>query len=172
MEKEIFDTITDYIFSTQALIDRINRMYSVKLDGHRITDSITHISKRIDRVELEQTKLISIINQISVSLEIKDILSKYMIAVDILIDYLEFRKGDIRVAINRIEIYEDKLLQELKKDVKQSELEKFIDDWLPVFRYFKLPPQLMNRFRKECEEKEFKLINVLEEMLKRQKLEG
>ena len=177
MEKEIFDTITDYIFSTQALIDRINRMYSVKLEGHRITDSVTHLSKRIDRVELEQTKLISIINQNSVSFKINDTLSKYMIAVDILIDYLEFRKGDIRkgdirVAINRIEFYEDKLLQELKKDVKQSELEKFIDDWFPVFRHFKIPPQLMNRFRKECEEKEFKLINVLESMIKRQNLEG
>lgn len=172
MEKEIFDTITDYIFSTQALIDRINRMYSVKLDSHRITDSITHLSKRIDRVELEQTKLISMNYYNSVSLEIKDILSNHIIAVNTLIDYLELKKGHIRTAINRIDYYEDKLLQELKKDVKQSELEKFIDDWLPVFKHFKIPPQLMNRFRKECEEKEFKLINVLEGMLKRQNLEG
>lgn len=171
MEKEIFDTITDYIFSTQALIDRINRMYSVKLDSHRITDSITHLTKRIDRVELDQTKLISMNYHNSVSLEIKDILSNHIIAVNTLIDYLELKKGHIRTAINRIEYYEDKLLQELKKDVKQSELEKFVDDWLPVFKHFKIPLQLMNRFRKECEEKEFKLINVLEEMLKRQKLE-
>ena len=172
MEKEIFDVITDYIFSTQALIDRINRLHSVKLEGHRITDSITYLSKRIDRVEIEQTKLISMNYHNSVSLEIKDILSNYIIAVNILIDCLEFKRGHIRTAINRIEYYEDKLLQELKKDVKQSELEKFIDVWLPVFKYFKIPPQLMNIFRKECKEKEFKLINVLELMMKKQNLEG
>lgn len=171
MEKEIIDTITDFIFSTQALIDRINRIYSVKFEGHRITDSVTHISKRIDRVELEQTKLISMVNQNSVSLEIKDILSNYIIAVNILIDCLELKKGYMKKTINLVEFYMDKLLQELKKDIKQSELEKFIDDWLLIFRHFKIPPQLMNRFRKECEEKEFKLIIVLEEMLKRQKLE-
>lgn len=171
MGKEIFDTITDYIFSTQALIDRINRMYSVKLDSHRITDSITHLTKRIDRVELEQTKLISMNYHNSVSLEIKYILSNHIIAVNTLIDYLDLKKGHIRTAINRIEYYEDKLLQELKKEFKNTELDKFIDDWLPVFKHFKIPNQLMNKFREECEEKEFNLINVLEEMLKRHKLE-
>lgn len=171
MEKEIFDTITDYIFSTQVLIDRINRMYSVKLDSHRITDSITHLTKRIDRVELEQTKLISMNYHNSVPLEIKYILSNHIIEVNTLIDYLELKKGYIRSAINRIEYYEDKLLQELKKDVTQSELDKFIDDWLPVFKHFKIPNQLMNKFREECNQKGFKLVNVLTEMLKRHKLE-
>ena len=171
MEKEIFDTITDYIFSVQALVDRINRMYTVKVEGERISDSITHLIKRIDRVELEQTKLVTMIYDNSVTLELRYFLTNYITATDILIDRLEYKKGDINFAISKIEHYEDKLLKELKKHIKQSELDKFIDDWLPVFKHFKISNQLMNRFKQECEQKGFKLINVLTEMLKRHKLE-
>lgn len=171
MEKEIFDTITDYIFSVQALVDRVNRIYTVKLGGDRVSDAITHLTKRIDRVELEGAKLITMKYNNSVTLELRRLLSNYIISTDILIDRLEGKKGDIQFAVNRIEHYEDKLLKELKKEVKQTELDKFIDDWLPVFKHFKIPNQLMNKFRQECEQKGFKLINVLTEMLKRHKLE-
>ena len=173
MEKEIFDTITDYIFSVQALVDRVNRIYTVKLGGDRISDAITHLSKRIDRVESERTKLVSMDYLIffSIDFEIRQLITNYMIATDILIDRLEYKRGDINFAISKIEHYEDKLLKELKKHVKQTELDKFIDEWLPVFKHFKIPNQLMNKFRQECEQKGFKLINVLTEMLKRHKLE-
>ena len=171
MEKEIFDTITDYIFSVQALVDRVNRMYTVKLEGDRISDSITHLAKRIDRVELEESKLTTMKYDNSVTLELRQILSNYMIATNILISRLEVRKGNVDYAINRIEYYEDRLLKELKNHVKQSELDKFINDWLPLFKHFKIPKQLMNKFREECEQKGFKLVNVLYEMLKRHKLE-
>lgn len=171
MEKEIFDTITDYIFSVQALVDRINRMYTVKIEGDRISDAITHLSKRIDRVELEGVKLISMKYNNSVTLELRRLLTNYIISTDILIDRLEYKRGDINFAISKIEEYEDKLIKELKNHVKQTELDKFIDEWLPVFKHFKIPNQLMNKFREECEQKGFKLVNVLSEMLKRHKLE-
>lgn len=171
MEKEIFDAITDYIFSVQALVDRVNRMYTVKIEGDRISDSITHLLKRIDRVELEKTKILVNLDVNSTPIILLDYLINYILITDVLIDILENKNGDVRLAIYRIEHYENKLLKELKKHIKQSELDKFIDDWLPVFKHIKIPQQLMNRFRKECEEKGFKLINVLEEMLKRHKLE-
>ena len=171
MEKEIFDTITDYIFSVQALVDRVNRMYTVKIEGDRISDSITHLLKRIDRVELEKTKILVNLDVNLTPITLLAYLNNYVLITDMLIDILENNNGDVRLAINRIEHYEDKLLKELKKHIKQSELDKFIDDWLPVFKHFKIPNQLMNRFKQECEQKGFKLINVLTEMLKRHKLE-
>ena len=171
MEKEIFDTITDYIFSTQALVDRVNRMYTVKIEGDRISDSITHLLKRIDRVELEKTKILVNLDVNSTPITLLAYLTDHILITDLLIDILENNNGDVRLAIKRIEHYEDNLLKELKKEFKNTELDKFIDDWLPVFKHFKIPNQLMNKFREECNQKGFKLVNVLTEMLKRHKLE-
>lgn len=167
MEKEIIDTITDYIFSVQSLVDRVNRMYTVKVERNKINDSITHLIKRIDRVELEKTKILVNLDVNSIPIKLLDYLNNYILLSDMLIDTLENNNGDTRLAINRIDHYEDKLLKELKKEAKQTEFDKFIDDWLPVFKHFKIPNQLRNKFREECEQKGFKLVNVLEEMLKR-----
>lgn len=168
MEKEIFDTITDYIFSVQALVDRVNRMYTVKLEGVRISDSITHLVKRIDRVELEGAKLVDIKYDNSVSLEIREKLSIYILATEILIDRLENKKGDIWFAISQIEHYEDILLKELKNHVKQNEIDLLVKEWLPTFKNVKLNEGLLLQFKKDCTKHGVKTIEILTKMLRLQ----
>lgn len=168
MEKQIFDNITDYIFSTQALVDRINRMFTIKLQNNTIDNSITHLIKRVERVEQEETFLLCNPNMKLLDINIKIALSNYMGAVNVLLDIIEVRKGyTIDYAIEQVEKYEDLLLQELKRNVKQQELDKFINDWLPVFKHTKLPSLMINEFRKECKEKGYKVIEILTEMVKR-----
>lgn len=167
MELNVFNNITDYIFSTQSLVDRVNRMFTIKLQNNTIDNSITHLIKRIDRVEQEEQLLLSNPNIKLLDHKIKELLSCYMGAVNTLINRLENKRGyTIEYAIEQVEKYEDMLLEELKLHIKQQELDKFVNDWLPVFKYTKLKPLMLNEFRKECKEKGYKVIEVLTEMVK------
>lgn len=167
MELNVFNNITDYIFSTQSLVDRVNRMFTIKLQNNTIDNSITHLIKRIDRVEQEEQLLLSNPNIKLLDHKIKELLSCYMGAVNTLINRLENKRGyTIEYAIEQVEKYEDMLLNELNLHVKQQELDKFVNDWLPVFKYTKLKPLMLNEFRKECKQKGYKVIEVLTEMVK------
>lgn len=168
MEKQIFDNITDYIFSTQALVDRINRMFTIKLQNNTIDNSITHLIKRIDRVDQEETNLLCNPNLKLIDIEVKQALANYIGAVNVLIDRIEVRKGyTIDYAIEQVEKYEDILMEVLKNNVKQQEIDKFVNDWLPVFTHTKLPSIMLNEFRRECKQKGYKVIEILTEMIKR-----
>lgn len=167
MEINVFNNITDYIFSTQALVDRVNRMFTIKLQNNTIDNSITHLIKRIDRVEQEEQLLLSNPNIKLLDHKIKELLSCYIGAVNTLINRLENKRGyTIEYAIQQVEKYEDMLLNELNLHVKQQELDKFVNDWLPVFKYTKLKPLMLDEFRKECKQKGYKVIEVLTEMVK------
>lgn len=167
MELNVFNNITDYIISTQSLVDRINRMFTIKLQSNTIDNSITHLIKRIDRVEQDEQLLLSNPNLKLIDVTIKELLSCYIGAVNTLINRLEQNRGySIEYAIQQLEKYEDLLVEELKKHTKQQELDKFINDWLPVFKYTKLKPLMLNEFRKECKQKGYKVIEVLTEMVK------
>ena len=168
MEKEIFDLITDYIFSTQALIDRINRLYTMNIKTNSIDNSLQHLVKRIDRVEQDETYLLSNNSLNSLDFNTKNDLNNYVCSVQLLINRLENKRAySIEQAISAVEHYEDKLISNLNKEIKQQELNLFINSWLGIFKTIKLNKQLLKNFKQECLNRGYKQIEILTEMVKR-----
>ena len=168
MEKEIFDLITDYIFSTQSLIDRINRLYTMNIKTNSIDNSLQHLVKRIDRVEEDEAFLLSSANLKSLDIKTKNDLNNYVCSVQLLINRLDNKRPySIEQAISAVEHYEDKLLCNLSKEIKQQELNLFINSWLGIFKTIKLNKQLLKNFKQECLNRGYKQIEILTEMVKR-----
>lgn len=168
MEKQLFDNITDYIFSTQSLVDRINRLFTIKLNSNSIYDSFNFLEKRIDRVELDEVKLLSNPYIHQLDNKIKECLTNYICSVQLLINRLENEKHyTIDYSIKQVEKYEDKLTDLLKENVKHQEMEAFINSWLKIFKNVKLNNQLLKKFKQECIKKGYKQIEILTEMVKR-----
>ena len=168
MEKEIFDLITDYIFSTQSLIDRINRLYTMNIKTNSIDNSLQHLVKRIDRVEEDEAFLLSSANLKLLDFKTKNNLNNYVCSVQLLIKRLENKRPYlIEQTIKAVEHYEDKLLSNLNKEINQQELNLFINSWLEIFKNVKLNNQLLNKFKQECIHRGYKQIEILTEMVKR-----